>query len=567
MRRSRSRTACAALFALPLAFAPPAAAQWSGDPAVNAPVVAAPGRQDAPAMAADALGRTTWVWQDARTGAGDLFAQRLDARGVQLWGAGGAAVCTDAGAQAAPQVALSGGVAIVAWTDARADSGDVFAQALDAAGFPVWAADGVAACDAAGRQFAPAIAADDSGGAIVAWVDRRDGVNALVFAQRLDPSGARRWDAAGVPVCAAAGAHATPALVPDGAGGAFVVWADGRGGWRANRVDREGVLLWPADGVPVCVAGAPRNLRAVADGAGGFLAAWDRADGTGFFRDIVAQRVTGAGALAWPDTGVVVCRAKLFQRFPVIAPDGAGGAIVAWEDNRDFHLGQVVAQRVDAAGAALWAVDGVSLCALSTARPYPAIVPDGEGGAVVAWQDNRNENLDVYAQRVDPDGAPRWAVNGVAVSTAADTQSVILLAADGAGGVFAGWTDARDPLGATDVNAAHLLGDGTLDAGTTAVGGGAGARGGSLALASANPLRGTAAFAWTLARAGRARLAVHDVRGALVRTIEAGARPAGVHRAEWDLRDDAGRPVASGVYWVSLEADGVRARVRCVALR
>lgn len=566
MRRSVAPAFVAAALALPAALAPPASAQWSNDPSVNTAVVAAPGRQDAQRVAADALGRTTWVWRDARTGAGDLFAQRLDAQGIRAWGAGGAAVCTEAHEQSSPQLVLSGGAAFVAWTDARADSGDVYAQALDASGFPLWSADGLAACDAAGRQFAPAIAADDSGGVLLAWVDRRDGVNALVYAQRLDPAGARRWNAAGVPVCAVAGAHDSPALVADGAGGAFVVWADARGGWRANRLDRDGALLWNADGVPVCALGAPRNLRATADGAGGFVAAWDRTDGTGFFRDIVAQRVTGAGTLAWPDTGVVLCRAKLFQRLPVPVADGSGGAIVAWEDNRVFHLGQVFAQRVDAGGAALWAADGVPLCATNMTRPYPAIAPDGAGGAVVAWQDGRNENVDVYAQRVDGSGAPLWAANGVPVGTAADTQSVIVLAADGAGGVFAGWADERDSLAATDVYAAHLLGNGTLDAGTTAVGGSV-LPDGALALASANPLRGTAALAYVLARPGPARLEVYDVRGALVRTLAEGVRGAGPHRAEWDLRDDAGRPVASGVYWVSLVAEGVRARVRCVALR
>jgi len=37
-------------------------------------------------------------------------------------------------------------------------------------------------------------------------------------------------------------------------------------------------------------------------------------------------------------------------------------------------------------------------------QQYPRVVSDGAGGALVAWQDNRREyhsnNLDIYAQRI-----------------------------------------------------------------------------------------------------------------------------------------------------------------------
>ena len=568
MSRSWVHAARVTFVALSLAWVPAALAQWSNDPAANTSVSSAAGRQEPARFVADAFGRTTWVWQDARGGAGDVYAQRLDARGFALWGEHGTSVCDEAHAQGALRLAATGAAVIAVWEDARSDSGDVYAQSLDAGGGPLWTLDGLAACAHAGRQFAPSLVADDSGGVIVAWLDRRDGANAAVYAQRLDPAGARRWAADGVPVCVVPGAHDAPLAITDGAGGAFVVWADARGGYRANRVDREGALLWNADGLPVCTPGTPRNLRAIPDGDGGLLAAWDRTDGTGFFRDIYALRLDGAGAPLWPDTGVVISRATLFQRVPALASDGAGGAIVTWEDNRVFHLGQVFAQRVDAGGATLWAGDGVALCSTNLTRPYPAIAPDGAGGAIVAWQDSRGENVDVYAQRVDADGLPLWTTGGVPVSTAADTQATILVAPDGAGGAFLGWTDGRDPLTRTDVFAAHLLASGALDvASLSAPGPVPGARTTGLALVSRNPAGGFAEFEFVLAHPGAARLEVFDLRGALVRTLASDARSAGTHRARWDMRDDSGRPVANGVYWVSLGANGQREGARCVVLR
>ena len=51
-------------------------------------------------------------------------------------------------------------------------------------------------------------------------------------------------------------------------------------------------------------------------------------------------------------------------------------------------------------------------------------------------------------------------------------------------------------------------------------------------------------------------LAIVDVRGRIVRTLVRGGRPAGRHQVAWDRRDARGAPVARGVYWVHLVADG-----------
>lgn len=50
------------------------------------------------------------------------------------------------------------------------------------------------------------------------------------------------------------------------------------------------------------------------------------------------------------------------------------------------------------------------------------------------------------------------------------------------------------------------------------------------------------------------RLNIYDARGALVRAFDLGSRPAGLHRAVWDGRDQLGKHVASGVYMSRLQA-------------
>jgi flagellar hook assembly protein FlgD len=70
-----------------------------------------------------------------------------------------------------------------------------------------------------------------------------------------------------------------------------------------------------------------------------------------------------------------------------------------------------------------------------------------------------------------------------------------------------------------------------------------------------NPTATATNIAFRLAAPGRAVLRIHDVAGRLVRTIDAGPRPAGVHVMSWDGRDAEGRRAASGIYYLSLHAD------------
>jgi flagellar hook assembly protein FlgD len=55
-----------------------------------------------------------------------------------------------------------------------------------------------------------------------------------------------------------------------------------------------------------------------------------------------------------------------------------------------------------------------------------------------------------------------------------------------------------------------------------------------------------------LSPAQRVELAIFDVHGRLVRQMDSGSKTAGVHETRWDGRDNRGRPVASGVYYVRL---------------
>lgn len=260
-------------------------------------------------------------------------------------------------------------------------------------------------------DYDPSMCSDGSAGAIFAW--KHGYPDGDILAQRMGSDGAARWPAS-LALCAEAGNQRATGVVPDGAGGAIVVWRDGRNGSfeqiYAQRVTRDGAIAtgWPAGGRAICTyAVDPGDSRynghyfdssspLVSDGAGGAFIVWsDRRADAG---DIYCQHILPDGSLGadWPENGVALCAAPGLQARPEIAADGAGGALVCWEDARGGEA-DIYAQRVGASGTLTWPNGGLAVCAASGEQHVPQIVSDGASGAIITWQDARYSPAAIYA--------------------------------------------------------------------------------------------------------------------------------------------------------------------------
>lgn len=448
MRCSRFQSVALTLL-LGLAGVRPAVATWPHDASNgNVPLCTATSDQIAPISISDGAGGAIVVWQDLRSGSYDIYAQRISAAGDPLWAADGVLLCTAASHQFLPSVASDGaGGAFIAWHDFRTGALDIHAQRVSAAGVPQWTTNGVALCTAPGDQYFTTIAADGTGGAIVAWQDQR-GADFNIYAQSITGAGATRWAANGVALCSASSDQTVPTMIPDAEGGAIVAWQDARSGTStdifAQRVSAVGISQWTANGVEITAAVHNQTLpRIASDGAGGGIVTWqDLRSGT--HTDVYAQRVLSVGTISWAANGVPMCTAANNQLGPTIATDGAGGAIVTWRDQRGGATHDIYAQRVTSSGSGAWMSNGVALCVAANEQIAPAIESDGEGGAIVAWQDLRSGTThDIRAQRVNGSGAPLWLPDGVAVCTAPSGQGSPAITSDGAGGAIISWTDGR----------------------------------------------------------------------------------------------------------------------------
>ena len=431
---------------------PPARAAWSHQPSVNQAVYNGTGSQATPVVVPDGSGGAIVFWQDGRNGNNDYYARHLESDGTVSWGSFGLAVCTAAGSQSELVACADGqGGAIVAWKDYRSGTNsDVYAQRITAAGAVAWAANGVPICTQSSSQERLLVTSDGSGGAYFLWADTRYAGEADVFGQRILASGAVQWVANGATICSATGSQYPATAVADGTGGVIVVWTDYRASVTsddlyAQRITSSASLAWAADGVAICDSPNWQTEPTIAmDNAGGAVIAW-RDNRNTLRYDIYVQRITLAGTAQWADDGRTVGTIASDGGAPQVVSDGAGGTFVVWRDYRDAGDFDIYAQHFSQVGQYLWSTAGVAVCNVSYDQETPRIVADDQGGAVIAWQDERSTaGVDLYTQRLDATGAAKWAAGGIALSTAAGDQLASVLAADGNGGFISVWYDDRD---------------------------------------------------------------------------------------------------------------------------
>ena len=409
------------------------------------------------------------VWTDVRRGNNDIFAQKLGPNGYGLWQLNGNPVCDHDSSQRNPIVIDgSNGGAMFFFEDPRNQYPpwpyvDVWGQRFNSLGQDGWvhngkifsrgeASSGPAAIpDGSGGAFLvnvgsaqpdgswlngfhldslgtilwqggvgewtflgtlnPQVVSDDSGGIGIVWFQNTRSWTSNLLAQRLTLSGQPFWDSAGVSLVEFSSPpnYGTFTMIAEATHGSIVAWAENRGGtWDiySQRITGNGTVRWQTNGIPVRVAtGDQANPKAVPDGAGGAIIVWE--DGASGLRDIYAQRVDSTGAQLWDTLGVPVIRSTGDQTGIQVVSDDAGGVIVTWKDNRNGN-NDIYAQRLNPNGQRLWDTLGVQICVWNGEQTVPVICPDGSGGAVIAWQDTRTGNNDIYAQRVTASGSGVW---------------------------------------------------------------------------------------------------------------------------------------------------------------
>jgi len=537
-----------------------ALAQWQPNGTL---VCVAPNEQNTPRLVADGAGGVLVGFRDKRNGFDfNLYAQHLDQTGTYLWNTSGVLVSIQGGFPG--MVSDDAGGSIMAFNGyaGAATDFDEFAQAVDGTGARKWTPlDGVTVCASTSAQYAPQMIEDGFGGAFMAWPDTRNGTYDI-YAQRIDATGAPLWSPNGVAVCTAPYDQTVVQIAPDGSGGLILGWSDNRTNAFADayvqRINSSGVAVWATDGIMICSTSHDNGIAAIAsDGTGGAIVAWSSVRVSGHGTGLYAQRLDGDGNPLWASCGVTVSDPLHNQSFPVMASDGAGGAVIAWQDQRDLGTTNtdIYAQRLDASGASQWQSDGVALCTASDVQDQQAIAAVGTGGAVVVWRDRRSGNRDVYAQRIDPTGSTAWTASGSAVCTATGDQNLPVVVISGSRAVAA-WEDKRSgnhvyamsiPESITGVSATPFAGLSVRN--------------------YPNPLTRTTQLDFRLPLTSGVDIRVYDIGGHEVYRTNLGMLDAGPHSVVLEPKAADGRALPSGVYFYDVRTAAGRAKGKMVIAR
>lgn len=476
---SKARTVNPILSLLALAaFVLPVRAQWSNDPNVNLAIGDRLGDQVNAKCAADGQGGTWIGWFDHASGNYDVYVQHVDAYGVETFAHDGLLVSGNPSNSSLVDWDLlcdASGACVIVFSDARAGSDlDVYAYRVDQAGAFTWGANGVTLSNNADFEPAPRVAQLSDGNYLVVWMRSPSTGDNTIRMQRLDAAGAPLFAAEGLPITTAAGEDPGFCdVVAADAGGYIVQWVRNIATFssprhiHARKFDGSGAPLWPAivpvfDAVAIPIAYQPIVQP---DGAGGAYFCWHRSQ-LGVY-DCLLQHLDASGVELLPHNGVSVSnQASTWELEPSLAQVGGGELVVAFNKRNSGQSNWGVGvQKLDAAGALLWGSSGVDLAPFDAINEsFERCVPDGAGGAIVLWfeQPAATPQKRVLAQHVDGAGSVLWTPGGVAVCSNLSSKDDIEVVTDFPGYVRATWQDLRTDGG--DIYAQNLFANGALGA-------------------------------------------------------------------------------------------------------
>jgi len=345
---------------------------------------------------------------EARSPLRPVVAHRLDSAGAHQWaGTTGVNLYGGASATAENVACVSDGSdgAVAVWRDNRSGGRRVYARRIDSTGTPQWTVDGVEVSALADDEF-PVITSDGAGGYYVGWRWYNGGTPAT-YAQRLNGAGAPQWAAGGISIITDRSFFDRPAMCLGSDGTLLVAAESSEGVLVVRKVSNAGATLWTTANL----SPGSTNIQSkaiISDRAGGCVAVW--LDDVGATFDIKALRVLSDGTPAWPAAVTLLTLGGLgadnerLQDFSIVE-DGEGGMIVATDDLLASPSPGIIAQRVRNDGTLLWGA-GVSVVSAPT-QNGPRLTTDGASGCIVSWRNPTSPNS-LFIRRIDKEGVLLW---------------------------------------------------------------------------------------------------------------------------------------------------------------
>jgi hypothetical protein len=394
-----------------------ASAEWPSDASIGLPICTAAGAQYAPKLTRVTDGYVV-LWQDERRISRDIYAQKFDVNGNTYWAANGRVIA--AGNNGIPSNHLLYNSQSLTGIVSDAQGGAI----------ALWTEDYGCSSGPCGN----------------AWITRVHSNSDVRWG--MPPSPAITIQGTDTAVLLNSHGHAD-AITPDGEGGAFgIVDVDPWGNWYVFRIDANGAYRSVTSGA-VGARGASSMLHGVNSNGRDYvnIAWWDYGDFAIRIEDPEVNYPGSTDTLSAPWNRVTLSSTPAWWSEPSVTSDGAGGVIVVWEDGR-YGNSDLFAQRISADGTMQWTPTGVPITVRAETQRRPQLVSDGAGGAVVVWEDWGVSPTRVFAQHIRADGSTAWADNGIPISSTYGEFPKIMKSDDGSYVIV--WVDSDHDGGTKD---------------------------------------------------------------------------------------------------------------------
>lgn len=427
-------------------------------------VASGAGLQGAPVMRADEGNGVFIVYTDTHAGSTALGYKEVSFSNCSVSEGETVVYGLDGIATDPRSVPMGMGRVGVVWKDTRLIAGGpaLFYQVIDTTGeiHRTLNGDYLAPNNTGGSQYlqeGQRLCSDGASGFFVSFIDQRGEVR-LVRMSHVNASGNVVGSDSGNVVWYQPGVTQDqgPALIaPDLQGGAYIAWSGYTPSFSIDLyVMRMNAQMQPVWEQPVQLTNTGTDdiiNGLVTNSDGTCIIAWQSGDL--FTYNVSTARIAPDGAVAWT---FEICSAVNDQDNCALIADGEGGAYYAWSDQRnDASLRDIYAQHISASGAVSWTVNGIPVIIAPQHQNKPVLTMDSNRNLYVLWEDFRNgTELDLFGQKLTPQGTLLWPASGKAICIAVGEQKEIAALTEWDDGLYAMWTDNRTYY--PDIYATHL---------------------------------------------------------------------------------------------------------------
>ncbi len=368
-------------------------------------------------MAIDPEGYAVITFMDVRTGNPNPVAYRISPGGEHIWGASGIMLANNSNFDPSPKVCVTtAGNAVFAWQSVPSGNATVRLQKISPDGQLLWG-EGIVLSQAGVSFASPFLYAADGDHVFLAWHKETGpfwAPNRGLYVQKLDVDGSFMWENDAVvfaPV--ASGPVYYLETCRDDEGGVIFTWYRNHAGLHFHsyiqRMTHEGQITMQAGGALLSTTESRNHfypVPAFLSQTQEIVTYFSEQDLNQNMRGLYAQKFDLAGNRLWTDEGKQLIPLGN-NDYGLFTADGFGDKAICVYQAAEFGNSvdsKMQAVMLDAEGNYVWPSQFVDMSTNQSAKLHNVMSGYNWGQWVAVWQDKRNDEGDIYAQNIQPDG-------------------------------------------------------------------------------------------------------------------------------------------------------------------